>query len=363
MDVAQLAVKNVAMYGDTDIFPFPIENAMFFDIPEKVRGLLKDMEKNFDDWLARYPVDCIKTCIPVGYTGFRWATTINPLWNCFLLYQVLKISNNIEAVRLPTGKNAVFSYRTKLDEGTGKIFDQDVNWRLFYHVAKEIAEREEFSHVVRFDISDFYDRAGHHHLKPALARCGADVNVSNRIETIIQDLSLTNVSYGLPVGGNSARILAELLLNSMDHLMIDRKYKFCRFVDDYVLFATSKEDAYGKLNWCAEHLIRNEGLSLQKSKTQVQTKAEFLSHVKSTLEGEEDEGSKVRAEFLKIHIHYDPYSTTANEDYKELKKKLEQFDIISLLKSEIRKSRMHQALGKQLMSAIAFLEGKTLTWH
>ena len=191
------------------------------------------------------------------------------------MYQVLKISNNIEAVRLPTGKNAVFSYRTKLDEGTGKIFDQDVNWRLFYHVAKEIAEREEFSHVVRFDISDFYDRAGHHHLKTALARCGADVNVSNRIETVIQTLSLTNVSYGLPVGGNSARILAELLLNSMDHLIIDRKYKFCRFVDDYVLFATSKEDAYGKLNWCAEHLIRNEGLACRKVRHKFRQRQSF----------------------------------------------------------------------------------------
>ena len=71
MDVAQLAVKNVAMYGDTDIFPFPIENAMFFDIPEKVRGLLKDMEKNFDDWLAKYPVELHKNLHPGWLHGVQ----------------------------------------------------------------------------------------------------------------------------------------------------------------------------------------------------------------------------------------------------------------------------------------------------
>jgi hypothetical protein len=176
---------------------------------------------------------------------------------------------------------------------------------------------------------------------------------------IIQDIS-TNVSYGLPIGGNASRILAEILLNSMDQMMTGKKIKFCRFVDDYIVFASSKEDAYRKLNWCAEFLLRNEGLSLQKSKTQIQTKTEFVSHAKAALEGEEGETNKERASFLKIHIHYDPYSATAEEDYKILKKRLEQFDIVSLIKSEVKKSRIHHAFGKQLMNAVSFLDGESL---
>lgn len=107
-------------------------------------------------------------------------------------------------------------------------------------------------------------------------------------------------------------------------------------------------------------MLRNEGLGLQKSKTQILTQTEFISHAKSTLEGEDDEKSKERNNFLAIHIHYDPYSATADEDYNYLKEKLDQFDIVSLIKSEIRKSRIHQAFGKQLLNAVSFLEKEKL---
>jgi hypothetical protein len=359
MDYFKMAVDNISMLGDTDIFPFPIENAMFYDMPMKVCELLKDLEDNFDKWLSVYPVECIRTCVPVGYTGFRWATVIDPLWNSFLLSQVIKISDKVEGTRLGIDKESVFSYRIKLDEDSGKLFNQSVNWRLYYKTAMDIANNETYSHIIRFDISDFYNRIYHHRLDNALKRSGTDENVNGRIKKIIQDISV-NVSYGLPVGGNAARILAELLLNSMDQMMAGKKYRFCRFVDDYILFASSREDAFRKLNWCAEYLLRNDGLSLQKSKTIIQTKAEFLSHAKATIEGEEEEGSKEKADFLKLHIHYDPYSATADKDYAELKQRLEQFDIISLIKREIRKSRIHQALGKQLMNAVTFLNGENL---
>jgi hypothetical protein len=31
MDYYSLALNNISMQGDTDIFPFPIENALFYD--------------------------------------------------------------------------------------------------------------------------------------------------------------------------------------------------------------------------------------------------------------------------------------------------------------------------------------------
>jgi len=360
MDYFKMAVDNISKFGDTDIFPFPIENSLFYDMPLKVSELLKDIEDNFTNWLSVYPVECIRTCVPIAYTGFRWATVIDPLWNSFLLSQVIKISDEIESTRLKIDKKSVFSYRIKLDENSGKLFDQSINWRLFYKTATEVAEKESYSHIVRFDISDFYNRIYHHRLDTELKRSKTDENVNRRIMKIIQDISV-NVSYGLPVGGNAARILAELLLNAMDQMMTAKNYRFCRFVDDYILFANSKEDAFRKLNWCAEYLLRNDGLSLQKSKTIIQTKIEFLSHAKATIEGEEEDGSREKADFLKLHIHYDPYSDTADEDYKELKSRLKQFDILSLIKSEVRKSRIHQALGKQLMNAVSFLEGENLS--
>ncbi|MFZ2781792.1 MAG: RNA-directed DNA polymerase [Rectinemataceae bacterium] len=359
MDYIKLAIKNVSNYGDTDIFPFPMENALFFDLPERVEEVMKDIEANFGKWKANYPVECIKTCIPVGYTGYRWATVIDPIWNCFLLYQTLKISSNIEMNRIPINKQSVFSYRIKPDEASGKLFNQDQNWRSFYGKAIENAKSDQYSYVIRFDISDFYNRVYHHRLDNALIGCGIEPEIKRRIMDILQDISGT-ASYGLPVGGNAARILAEIVLNSLDQMMSSKRFTFCRYVDDYIIFAKSREDAYRKLNYCADFLLRNEGLCLQKSKTQVLTSSEFLSLAKSTLEGQDGEVSKNSADFLKLHIHYDPYSATADTDYEELKDKIGQFDILSILKNEVRKSRIHQALGKQVLNAITFLEGEKL---
>lgn len=359
MNFAKVAINNVSNYGDTDIFPFPMENALFFDLPDRVEHIILDMENNFERWVAHYPVDYIKTCVPVGYTGYRWATTIDPLWNCFLLYQTLKVSDKLESNRIPISKESVFSYRTKIDEATGKLFDPDQNWRAFYKKAIENADSGQFPFVIRFDISDFYNHVYHHRLESALLRCDIEGNIKKRIMKILQDMA-GNVSYGLPVGGNAARILAEMLLNSLDQMLNNKRIIFCRYVDDYILFAKTREDAFRKLNYCADFLLRNEGLSLQKSKTQILTSTEFISHAKTTIEGDAGDGSSKRAEFLKLHIRYDPYSATADEDYAELKKKIGQFDILSLLKSELRKSRIHQALGKQILNAITFLDREKL---
>jgi hypothetical protein len=358
MDFHSLAIKNISMYGDTDIFPYPIENALFFDMPDQVKAILDDMDNNFDKWLATYPVETIKTCVPVGYTGFRWASLIDPLWNAYLLSSVLKIAEQIESNRILVEKNAVFSYRVSLDMETGKVFNKEINWRLFYNTA--ITNAEKFAYVVRFDISDFYNRIYHHRLENALIRTKADRVTVSRIMSIIQDSS-NNVSYGLPIGGNASRILAEILLNSMDQMMLSKKMNFCRFVDDYIVFADSKEDAYIKLNWCADYLLRHEGLSLQKSKTVIQSKSEFISHAKATIEGEEGDINKERSSFLRLHIHYDPYSASADQDYIELKTKLSQFDIVSLMKSEVKKSKIHQAFGKQLLNAVSHLEEPSLS--
>lgn len=89
-------------------------------------------------------------------------------------------------------------------------------------------------------------------------------------------------------------------------------------------------------------------------------KSEFISHVRATLEGEDREKNKEKVHFMNLHLHYDPYSITAAEDYETLKSQLNQYDIVSLIKSEIRKSRIHQAFGKQLLNAVRYLDNEQL---
>jgi hypothetical protein len=40
--------------------------------------------------------------VAAGYTGFRAATQIDPLWNAYLLDVVIALGPSIEAARIPT---------------------------------------------------------------------------------------------------------------------------------------------------------------------------------------------------------------------------------------------------------------------
>ena len=60
--------------------------------------------------------------------------------------------------------------------------------------------------------------------------------------------------------------------------------------------------------------------------------------------------------FIRIHLHYDPYSDTAEEDYEALCEELNKFDIIGMLTSEMQKTRIAEGLTRKLIKAIAHLD-------
>src|SRR5262245_46930326 len=97
----RLAIRNVAAHGDTDIFPFPVENHLFHDKPDQVCQVLQDVDKDFAGAKARIPVLAAKELVAVGYGGFRQGTQLDPLWNAYLLALVIEVGGDIEARRLP----------------------------------------------------------------------------------------------------------------------------------------------------------------------------------------------------------------------------------------------------------------------
>ena len=46
----------------------------------------------FTDHLSQNPPVNITTCVPLGYTEFRWATQIDPTWNIYLVALVLSMA-------------------------------------------------------------------------------------------------------------------------------------------------------------------------------------------------------------------------------------------------------------------------------
>lgn len=347
----RLAIKNVASHGDTDIFPFPLENHLFHDKPDEVCTVLQELDKDFGGAMTRMPVLTAKELAAVGYSGFRLGTQLDPLWNAYLLSLIVEIGQDIESRRVAS--TIVFSYRFKPDPATGTIFDKTIGWPQFQEAIR--AEGKNHAFVLRCDISDFYPRVYHHRLENALITATGKAEVCKRIMALVKEIA-AGPSYGLPVGGPAARLLSELLLNRVDRLLVGRQIKFCRFVDDYVIFASTREEAQSALITLTQFLLMNEGLSLQKAKTRVMSAAEFLatSDFAESPEGESPEDERART-FRKLRIHYDPYSQTAEEDYKELAKELSRFDIVGMLGRELAKSRIDEGLTRRLVAAVRHL--------
>lgn len=355
------AVRNIASFGDTDIFPLPIENHVLFDDSDCVIEYLLHIDENFDDFINIEPPLVQDTLAQVGYLGLRWATQVEPFWNAYFLSLVLSVADDIERVRVPESKKCVFSYRFDSDHQNKKLF-RDSTWRDFKIQCNQFAQDSEV--VLLNDIADFYRRIYHHRLENALLRCTENKQTVGRIRKLLSNFSGA-VSYGLPVGGPAARLLAELVLNASDQLLLRRGIHFCRYADDYAIFCDSERQAHEILVELAKQL-NQEGLSLQKSKTRVVPTSEYLQAASSLDPQDDDDKGSEEQKLLSISLRFDPYSPTAKEDYKELKHAVEQVDIVSILGREISKSKIDQPVTKQAIAAIRALspsqqEGAILT--
>lgn len=364
------AIQNIATHGDTDVMPFPIENRVFYDREEETLRILERFRADFNavpenkslaaaQYAPKDRVDTDNSLIAVGYTGFRLGTQIDPIWNAYLLGLVVSIGEEIERRRLPPQEARVFSYRFKHDPDKNTLFDREIGWREFQQASIKRAQKATW--VVVSDISDFYPRIYHHRLENALGEATADRNTVAQIMFLLKKITKHNVSYGLPVGGPAARLLSELLLNRVDHLLTLKGVDFCRFADDYHIFAPTREAAYSSLVLLSELLYDNEGLSLQKSKTRMMKPQEFeeLSDFAPRKPHDTDE-AKARS-LLGLKLRFDPYSPTAKQDYEKLKATVKDLELNRWLNEEMRKSRLHPALTRRVLSALPFEDPEVIS--
>lgn len=350
-DCFRLAVKNITKYGDTDIFPYLLETRMFEDMEDEIVQSLNETYQDFNNRFEQAMPLNINCCASVGYTGYRWATQIDPYWNVFFLGLVLHLSNKIEEKRLDS--NYVYSYRFKPDYNNFSLFANDIGWRKYQEDSLNLCQSsDDIKYVLVCDIADFYPRIYHHRLENSLDRLDINKNTSSKIKKLLQLFSNTT-SYGVPVGCPASRILAELLLDSIDKILQINRIKFKRFVDDYAIFCASQEEAHSTLTLISHKLMENEGLTLQKHKTNIMSKEEFILYTKAKVYGlNEDEHSTQIANFMRLPIRYDPYSANANEQYEEIRDSLKDFDLLGMLSNEIQKSRINQPFGKQLIRTL-----------
>jgi len=59
---------------------------------------------------------------------------------------------------------------------------------------------------------------------------------------------------------------------------------------------------------------------------------------------------------IRDSLHFDPYSETAVEEFEAMKESINKYDVMGLLIEELRKNKIHQAFGKQLIRSFIALD-------
>jgi len=342
------AINNIALNGDTDIFPVPDEAVALLSDRAALIRQVQALHDEFEKAALAAPPEVIRCLVPAGYLGQRIASQISPLWNVYYLALVIACATDIERIRAPVSQ--VFSYRFVSPDATGRIFDAAGGWAGFLDETRKACARH--SHAVVTDIGDFYHRIRIATITDALYQAGVEDPLRKRLIRVLELLEVDR--FGLPVGGPASRLLAELALARTDASLASANIHYARFVDDIRLFASSEGEAHRQLLTLA-NLLWKDGLSLQKSKTRLLRSRDMLEEMAlaraaalSPIEGVtgNTEGSL---------LPHDPYSELRAQIDQHLAQFASSPDAVSTIMREFSKSRLNLSLARNLLGALSHL--------
>lgn len=269
----ELAVSHTITAGVDDVFRPP----MFSQCPEV--EVLRNASGNFR---AHLTGECLsflnrKACTIdiIGrprtflyakdkYT-FRRIAWIDLLDLLKYLSLVNLFSEKIEANRQPISANRVHSYR--LHSNQGSLFNQAYGYNSFRAASRDLTQRYAGGYKVLTDIANFYDRINLHSLTNILSQIGCEKDETDHLTRLLSEWRAKN-SFGVPVGSDASRILAEASLINVDNRLSEAGICFIRYVDDFRIFCQNQTEAYHALVRLTEFLY-DEGLFLNGAKTKV----------------------------------------------------------------------------------------------
>lgn len=355
-DSLHWAISHLKKFGDTDILPNPFEyEAIDFNRDDLVKKLSK---QDILQWTTHTERKCL---VPKQKYGFRVATQIDPL--DMVLYTAIgyEVGAEIEKSRLPIADGFAFSNRFQ-PNGDFRFFDKNITYAQFVEHCKDLAGKYPF--VVTTDISDFYYRIYFHPLENALRSAVTTLPVhASAMLKLIKNWNQTT-SYGIPVGSNPSRLLAEVILDDVDRVLVSEGVVFTRWVDDYRFFCKSSEDAYKVLANFAEILFNTQGLSLQSLKTHILLSDKFVEEV---LESEtKKEFNSLSESFWEIIQQLgltDPYGIIDDEKLTpEVRKEISGLNLESILKEQLAADDIDIKIVRFLIRRMGQLQRKDVVW-
>lgn len=111
------------------------------------------------------------------------------------------------------------------------------------------AARERRVFAIDCDLKSFFDKVDHNALMQRLGRKVEDVRVLRligrylRAGTVLPEGSREATSSGVPQGGPLSPLLANIMLDDLDHELEKRGHRFARYADDFIIVVKSKRSA------------------------------------------------------------------------------------------------------------------------
>ena len=347
------AALEIGASGDNDTLPYDLDAAFIkdraADLARICLALFKGIETGSLGKAAAFmnglTIGSERLLVPSGSHGFRITTKIHPFWNLYLNGRGIAIAEANE----PQRSVRAHSYRLATQEPG--FFDRTKSWRAYKAATlSEPALEEDRAVVIQTDVSSFYEHIYHHRLENVIKDLSPGSTLATQIDRILSKLAAGR-SFGLPVGGQCARILAEVMMTPIDRSLTDAGLVWHRYVDDYTLICRSQQDAYLALSTLS-HALADYGLSLNRSKTTILSSKHYRDFVAAQLGENEDSSVALR----ELDLHFDPYSDHASEEYEKLKRSFEKIDISFLLDLEREKSQPDAFVLAQIGRALKFQE-------
>lgn len=264
------AMDNILYEGTTDVElfnrAFEIDYLKIDEVKDEIcRKICSAIQQNDFSQLKIHKLGHV--LVPKkNLADYRKCALIDIYDEIVYLTLVISIASEIEKMRINKSKGRVFSYR--FGNFKGRLFNKNFHYTAFKEKILEKSTLYKNKVVVECDISNFYDRLNIHRIESILR---SNPKIDESIIYLINELLLywaNRDSYGLPVGSNASRILAEVALIEVDNYLISKGINFCRFVDDYRIFAKNSFEAHSNLALLTLKLSK-EGMFLNTQKTKI----------------------------------------------------------------------------------------------
>jgi hypothetical protein len=307
----EFAKTHISKYYDSDFFPKPFEfEALYANWQDVVTHL------TCND-VSGYTIDQPRTFTSIKPNlTFRVVHQLDPINTLIYTALAYLISRGVESARFPIEENVACSYRFDVDLKKGTFFANGSGYERFISKCESLSD--ELPYVLITDITDFYNQIYVHRLQNAIELADPGLlEISKDIERFLLDLNGT-VSQGVPVGPAASIIMAEATLVDVDNIIKESGFKHTRYVDDFRIFGSSKQDLRRFLARLTEYLYHNHRLTLAGDKTEIIASKEFVEKYLNSPESLEKKS--IHDTLSAIKSHRDAYaSAEVDVDEKEVR--------------------------------------------